>query len=135
MSGVALRVFQQPRLLPFQRALQQERRRCNLRTLFGVQAVPADTQRRAMLDGGEVAALRSLVPQLGEKVRRAGWGGRFTTILPSGLHQGRYSTVGLDGSEYFRSTTVQCPPCLRQPAAKGRGHSSRLDEQSQQCCP
>jgi hypothetical protein len=74
----------------------------------------------------EVEALRGVLPQLGEKVRRAGWGGRFTTTLPSGQHQGTYYTVALDGSEYFRSTQVQCPHCLRQPDSNGRVHYSHL---------
>jgi DDE_Tnp_1-associated len=119
MSGFAMMFFQHPSLLQFQRAMKQKRRRCNLQTIFGVHEVPSDTQMREILDGVEVEALRSLFPQLWEKVRRAGWGGRFTTTLPSGQHQGTYYTVALDGSEYFRSTKVQCPHCLRQPDAKG----------------
>jgi hypothetical protein len=35
-----------------------------------------------------------------------------------------YYTVALDGSEYFRSTKVQCPHCLRQPDPQGRVHYS-----------
>jgi hypothetical protein len=34
--------------------------------------------------------------------------------------------VALDGSEYFRSTQVQCPHCLRQPDSKGRVHYSHV---------
>lgn len=34
--------------------------------------------------------------------------------------------MALDGSEYFRSTTVQCPHCLRQPDAKGQVHYSHM---------
>ena len=126
MSGFALMFFQHPSLLQFQRAMQQKRRRCNLETIFGVHAVPSDTQMREILDGVEPEGLRALFPQLLEKVRRAGWGGRFTTTLPSGQHQGTYYTVALDGSEYFHSTTIQCPHCLRQPDAKGRVHYSHL---------
>jgi hypothetical protein len=81
---------------------------------------------RDILDGGEVEALRGVLPQLGEKVRRAGWGGRFTTTLPSGQHQGTDDTVALEGREYFRSTQVQCPHCLRQPDSNGRVHYSHL---------
>ena len=62
----------------------------------------------------------ALFPQMWEKVRRAGWGPRFTTTLPSGAHQGRYYTVALDGSDYFRSTKVPCPHCLRQLDPQGR---------------
>jgi hypothetical protein len=32
--------------------------------------------------------------------------------------------VALEGSEYFRSATSECPHCLRQPEAKGQGHYS-----------
>jgi hypothetical protein len=126
MSGFALMFFQHPSLLQFQRAMEQKRRRCNLQTIFGVHDVPSDTQMREILDGVEPEPLRALFPQLWEKVRRAGWGSRFTTPLPSGQHRGSYYTVALDGSEYFRSTTIQCPHCLRQPDSKGQVHYSHL---------
>jgi hypothetical protein len=122
MSGFAVMFFQHPSLLQFQRAMKHKRRRCNLQTIFGVHEVPSDTQMREILDRVEPEAVRVVLPQLWEKVRRAGWGGRFTTTLPSGQHQGTYYTVALDGSEYFRSTKVQCPHCLRQPDPQGRVH-------------
>jgi len=124
MSGFAVMFFQHPSLLQFQRAMEQKRRRCNLQTIFGVHEVPSDTQRREILDRVDPESLRGILPQLWEKVRRAGWGPRFTTTLPSGRHQGTYYTVALDGSEYCRSTQVQCPPCLRQPDPQGRVHYS-----------
>ena len=124
MSGFAMMFFQHASLLQFQRAMEQKRGRCNLQTIFGVHEVPSDTQMREILDGVEVESVRPLLPQLWEKVRRAGWGGRFTTTLPSGQHQGTYSTVALDGSEYFRSTQIQCPHCLRQADSPGRVHDA-----------
>jgi hypothetical protein len=123
-SGFAVMFFQHPSLLQFQRALEQKRRRCNLQTIFGVHEVPSDTQMREILDRVDPDSLRGVLPQVWEKVRRAGWGPRLTTTLPSGHHQGTYYTVALDGSEYFRSTKVQCPPCLRQPDPPGRVHYS-----------
>jgi hypothetical protein len=122
LSGFAVMFFQHPSLLQFQRAMKHKRRRCNLQTIFGVHEIPSDTQRREILDRVKPEALRGVVPQLWEKVRRAGWGGRFTPTLPSGQHQGTYYTVALDGSEYFRSTKVQCPHCLRQTDPHGRVH-------------
>jgi hypothetical protein len=124
MSGFTMMFFQHPSLLQFQRAMEQKRRRCNLQTIFGVHEIPSDTQMREILDGVEPEALRGVFPQLWEKVRRAGWGSRFTTTLPSGPHQGTYYTVALDGSEYFHSTKVQCPHCLRQTDPQGRVHYS-----------
>jgi hypothetical protein len=88
LSGFALLFFQHPSLLQFQRAMAHKRRRCNVQTIFGVHDLPSDTQRREILDGVEPEAIRGVLPQLGEKVRRAGWSGRFTTTLPSGAHQG-----------------------------------------------
>jgi hypothetical protein len=99
MSGFAVMFFQHPSLLQFQRALEHKRRRCNLQTICGVHEVPSDTQMREILDGVEAESIRGVLPPLWEKVRRAGWGGRFTTTLPSGQHQGTYYTVALDGSE------------------------------------
>ncbi len=118
--------FQHASLLQFQRAMEQKRWRCNLQTIFSVSQVPSDTQMREILDGVEPESVRSLLPRLWEKVRRAGWGGRFTTTLPSGQQQGTYYTVVLDGSEYFRSSKIQCPHCLRQPDSKGRVHYSHM---------
>jgi hypothetical protein len=124
MSGFAVMFFQHASLLQFQRAMEKKRGRCNLQTMFGVHEIPSDTQMREILDGVKPEALRGVLPQLWEKVRRAGWGGRFTTTLPSGEHQGTYYTVALDGSEYFRSTKIQCPHCLRQTDPQGRVHYS-----------
>lgn len=124
MSGFAMMFFQHPSLLQFQRAMEKKRQRCNLQTIFGVKDVPSDTQMREILDAVKPEPVRRLLPQLWEKVRRAGWGGRFTTTLPSGEHHGTYYTVALDGSEYFRSTKVQCPHCLRQTDPQGRRHYS-----------
>ena len=124
MSGFAVMFFQHASLLQFQRAMEKRRQRCNLQTIFGVHAVPSDTQMREILDEVKPAVLRGVLPPLWEKVRRAGWSGRFTTTLPSGEQQGTYYTVALDGSEYFRSTTIQCPHCLRQTDPQGRIHYS-----------
>ena len=88
MSGFAVMFFQHPSLLQFQRAMEQKRRRCNLQTIFGVHEVPSDTQMREILDRVEPDSLRGVLPQLWEKVRRAGWGPRFTTTLPSGAAPG-----------------------------------------------
>ena len=126
MSGFAVMFFQHPSLLQFQRAMEKRRQRCNLQTIFGVHEIPSDTQMREILDGVEPEALRAVLPELWEKVRRAGWSERLTTTLPSGQHQGIYYTVALDGSEYFRSTQVQCAHCLRQSDSKGRVHYSHL---------
>jgi hypothetical protein len=120
-SGFALMVFQPPSRLHFQRAREKKRQRGNLQTLFGVHEIPSDTQRRESVDGVKPETSRVVLPQLGEKGRRAGWGGRFTTTRPRGQHKGTYYTVALEGREYCRATKIQCPQGLRQTDPQGRG--------------
>jgi hypothetical protein len=122
LSGFAMMFFQHPSLLEFQRKMQQRRGRCNLETLFGVTAVPSDTQMREILDGVPPALLRPLLPMLFEKIRRAGWAGEFKSIVPSGAHQGAYYTLVLDGTDYFHSTKVECPSCLQRTDGQGHVH-------------
>jgi hypothetical protein len=114
MSGFAMMFFQHPTLLQYQRAMKQKRQRCNLETIFGVQEIPSDTQMREILDGVPVEPLRRLLPELFEAVRRAGWANPFKTTVSTGADAGDYYTVAIDGSEYFRSSAIQCPGCLRR---------------------
>jgi hypothetical protein len=128
MSAFALLFFQHPSLLAFQRKMQHKHQRCNLKTLFGVQQVPSDTQMREILDGAPVEPLRAMLRDWFERIRRAGWGGRFKTSWPSGQPRPSQDCylVALDGSRYFHSTQIQCPGCLRQSDGKGQTHSSHL---------
>lgn len=114
MSGFALMFFQHPSLLQFQERMKQQRGRCNLETIFKVKAVPSDTQMREILDDADPQALRKLLPKLFEDVRRAGWAEQYKTTLPSGQDKGDYFTLPLDGMEYFHSTKVECPGCLKK---------------------
>ncbi len=122
MSGFAMMFFQHPNLLEFQRKMKQRRSRSNLETLFGTHDVPSDTQMREILDGVPVELIRSLLPALFEKIRRAGWAKEFTSVIPNGEDQGRYYTLMLDGSDYFHSTRLQCESCLRRQDSTGQMH-------------
>lgn len=126
MSGLAMMFFQHPSLLPFQRVMKQNRKRCNLETIFGVQDVPSDTQMREILDGVPIEPVRRLVPELFEGVRRAGWATQFKIHLPTGQHRGDYYTLAVDGSDYLHSTRIQCPGCLRWTDAEGTVHYRHL---------
>jgi hypothetical protein len=122
MSGFAMMFFQHASLLEFQRKMKQRRGRCNLETIFGVHEVPSDTQMREILDGVPVELLRPLLPTLFAKLRRAGWATELKSTVPSGRHQGDYYTAMLDGSDYFHSTTIECPGCLQRSDTKGEVH-------------
>ena len=79
-----------------------------------MKAVPSDTQMREILDGTEPESLRRLLPELFEGVRRAGWADQYKATLPSGNDKGSYFTMPLDGMEYFHSTQIECPGCLKK---------------------
>jgi hypothetical protein len=114
MSGFALMFFQHPSLLQFQRAMKHRRGRCNLQTTFSVKQPPSDSQMRDVLGRAEIEPLRRLLPELLEASRRAGWAKDFKIRLESGKDQGDYYTMPLDGSEYFHSTKIECPSCLKR---------------------
>ena len=112
MSAFAMMFFQHSSLLQFQTALQEKHGLSNLQTIFGVHQIPKDSQMRELLDALDPGDLRPLLSEVFEKMRRAGWLGEFKTNLPSGTHAGDYLVIAFDGSEYFRSTKIQCPGCL-----------------------
>lgn len=111
LRGFAMLFFQHPSLLEFQRTMQQRRGRCTLETLFGVTEVPSATPRRAIVDGVPPELMRPLLPTFCEKIRRAGWARECTSPVPSGAHQGDYSTRVFDGPDSCHSTHGACPGC------------------------
>ena len=124
MSGFACMFFQHPSLLEFQRRLNQRHGRSNLETIFGVKELPSDSQMRDILDPAPTEPLRRMLPLLFEKVRRAGWAEQFKTDLPDGKDAGSYYSLVLDGTQYFHSTKLECPSCLRKTDASGQTHYS-----------
>jgi hypothetical protein len=124
LSGFACMFFQHRSLLQFQRRMKERRGRCNLETIFGVCAVPSDSQMREILDSLETEPLRQLLPVLFEKVRRAGWAKRFKTQLATGNDHSDYYSVALDGTQYFHSTKLECPGCLIKTDHSGQVHYS-----------
>src|SRR5215475_5307368 len=122
MSAFAMLFFQHPSLLEYQRRMKQQRGQSNLERVFGVEAIPSDTQMREILDGVPTEPLRRLLPQTFEQMRRVGWTVRFVTEVAGKT----YYPVVLDGSEYLHSTQIHCPHCLHQRQANGETHYSHL---------
>jgi len=122
MSAFAMLFFQHPSLLEYQRRMQQRTGRSNLERVFAVEKLPSDTQMREILDGVPTEPLRRVLPQTFEHMRRVGWTARFVTEVGGKKY---YPTV-LDGSEYFHSTQIHCPSCLRQRQANGETHYSHV---------
>jgi len=122
MSAFAMLFFQHPSLLEYQRRMKERTGQSNLERVFGVKAIPSDTQMREILDGVPMEPLRRVLPQTFEQMRRVGWTARFVTEVGSE----KYYPVVLDGSEYFHSTQIHCPHCLHQRQANGERHYLHL---------
>jgi hypothetical protein len=122
MSAFAMLFFQHPSLLEYQRRMQQRMGRSNLERVFAVEEIPSDTQMREILDGVPTEPLRRVLPQTFAQMRHVGWTTRFVTEVGGKPY---YPTV-LDGSEYFHSTQIHCPSCLRQRQASGETHYSHV---------
>jgi hypothetical protein len=122
MSGFAMLFFQHPSLLDFQRRMKEGRGRSNLERMFGVREIPSDTQMREILDGVEIEGLRGVLKEIFERMRRTGWTVNWVTEVGGK----RWYTVALDGSEYFHSTRIDCPGCLKKELKSGVTHYSHV---------
>jgi hypothetical protein len=121
-SAFAMLFFQHPNLLAYQRRRQKRTGRSNLERVFHVEEMPSETQMREILDGVPSAPLRRVLPHPFEQRRRVGWTTRFVTEVAGE----KYDTTALEGSEYFHSTAIHCPGCLRQPSANGETHYAHV---------
>jgi hypothetical protein len=108
MAGLALFTLKDPSLLAFsQRALDH-----NLHRVFGLQAVPSDTQMRAILDELDPVALRPAFRDVFRLLQRG------KVLEPFVFLQGCY-LIALDGVEYFCSPKVHCAHCLTRQRQNG----------------
>lgn len=104
MSGLALFTLKDPSLLAFD---ARRAKPGNLRTVFGIEQIPSDTQLRTILDGVNPAALRPLYKGIVQTLQR-------TKALDSLRFMGRYYLVSLDGTGYFSSQKIHCEACLQR---------------------
>jgi len=103
MAGLALFALKDPSLLAFARRTLDH----NLRWVFGLRAIPSDTQMRQILDEVDPAFVRPLFQDVFRQLQRG-------KVLEDYVFlQGCY-LVALDGVEYFCSQKVHCDHCLRR---------------------
>jgi hypothetical protein len=108
MAGLALFSLKDPSLLAFcSRSVDH-----NLRSVFGLQAVPSDTQMREILDAVNPMLLRPAFRDLFRELQRG------KVLEPYVFLDGCY-LVALDGVEYFCSHKVHCEHCLTRTHRNG----------------
>ena len=113
LSSFAMFYLQDPSLLEFQRRFQHTIQTNNLKTVFGVEQIPVDSQLRDLIDRHPHRPLSDVYSVLFDRLSDSGLLGRFQ-FLPD-----RY-LLTLDGSQYFGSSRLQCPHCLVKEHKDGR---------------
>lgn len=102
MSGLAVFGLKYPSLLKFDEAYHEGVIRHNLKTLYGVERAPCDTQLRTILDPVDPAHLRPAFRAVHRQVQR------HKGLEPYQYVDGHY-LVSIDGTGQFASTEISCP--------------------------
>jgi len=84
----------------------------NLRSVFGLQAIPSDTQMRTILDDVPPDEVRPVFKDIFRQLQRG------KVLEDYVFYQGCY-LVALDGVEYFCSSKVHCDHCLTRQHRNG----------------
>ncbi len=105
MSGFAMFYLQDPSLLEFQRRFEREIQSSNLRTVFGIEQIPGDSQLREIIDDHDPEPINEVFCEYFRRLQRGKHLDQFRF-----LDEGYLLTM--DGTEYFRSQTINCPRCL-----------------------
>ena len=105
MAGFALFSLKDPSLLAFdQRRLTDED---NLKRLYHIDRVPADTTLREILDPVNEESLRPAFRKVFSELQRQ-------NVLASFRVLSDYYVLAIDGTEYFNSKTICCEHCLQK---------------------
>jgi hypothetical protein len=108
MAGLALFALKDPSLLAFcGRALDH-----NLHSVFGLQAIPSDTQMREILDAVHPDQLRPVFTDVFRQMQRG-------KLLEEYVFLHGCYLVALDGVEYFCSPKVHCDHCMTRTHQNG----------------
>ena len=109
LSGFALFALKEPSLLAFQERIKDD----NLRTLYGIEHVPSDTQMRTILDGVDPEHVRPCFTDVFRQLQRG------KALEPFVFYQGCY-LLSLDGTQYFSSEKIHCAACLEKHHKNGK---------------
>lgn len=113
LSAFAVFFLQNPSFLAQQIALQKNKGKNNLQTLFGAYRNPSDNQIRNLLDAVSPTELHSIFSHIFNELHATGYFKSFTVLDNSLL-------IALDGVEYFSSEKIHCECCSTQEFANGK---------------
>jgi len=113
LAAFSVFFMQSPSFLSHQRDLAQGQGRSNCATLFGMTAIPCDNHIRTMLD---VVEPGHFAPVFGATLSELENSGGIKTFQRLGGHV----LIALDGTEYFRSTKLNCAHCSQRARVGGK---------------
>lgn len=119
MSGLAVFGLKYPSLLKFDEARHEEVIRHNLKTLYGVDRAPCDTQLRTILDPVDPQVLRPAFRAVHRQLQRH-------KALEAYAYLEGYYLVSIDGTGQFASSTIRCPECCVKQRKSGPEYYHQL---------
>lgn len=105
--------MQSPSFLDHQKHLQRAKGQNNARTLFGVENIPCDNQIRNLLDPFRPSYLDGVYLEVFNRLDQHGSLNNFRVLEGQLL-------AALDGTQYYSSSNIHCPNCLRRQTSKGQ---------------
>ena len=112
MSAFACMYFQEPSLAQFQLRMEEELHKNNLRTLFGVENIPQNSQLRDIIDAIPSEELAPIFKDFFERLRRHKHLEDYA-VFPNTL------LCVIDGTQYHRSKDIHCEQCLHKEHKSG----------------
>ncbi len=109
-SAFAMFSLKSPSLLSFQEQTRIERR--NLKQIYRIQKIPADSQMRTVLDFVEPENVRRMFPPLVALLREAG-------VVKEYEYWKKHVLVSIDGVEHFSSSKIHCSNCTTKEKRDG----------------
>lgn len=108
-SALAMFSLKYPSLLQFDkdRTKEESALHHNLRTLYGVNKAPCDTQMRERLDGLGVQGIRAANKALMARLQRG-------KVLEQWKVLSQYYLIPLDGTGFFSSSSIHCDYCCEK---------------------
>ena len=113
MCAFACMYFQSPSLLQFQKELEDREKSNNLTTIFGVSAIPENTQLRNIVDKVDSECFRPVFKEYLGRLQRGKHLEQYQFL------DGKY-ICNIDGTQFFSSKKVDCPQCLTATHENGK---------------
>jgi hypothetical protein len=113
LSAFSVFFTQTPSFLAYQRKMEGNKGRSNTQSLFGVHQIPSDNQIRNLLDPVKPESIFPVFENLLQVLEEQGQLESFRFFDDTLL-------IALDGTEYFRSSQINCPHCSTRTLKSGK---------------